>query len=319
MVYGEFAQEKPVELSKKLVNLLPSNLNSVYLVNSGTESIEAAIKLVKKVTQRPNIIAIEGCYHGNTNGSLSLVGKKDRKIPFTPLIPGISHIPLNSISALDQINATTAAVFIETIQGDAGVRIPTSSYLQALRKKCTETGARLVFDEIQTGMGRTGKMFAFEHYNVIPDVLCLGKALGGGLPIGALISSKENMSQLANNPVLGHITTFGGHPLPAATGIVAIDIISKHLDEVDQKGQYIEDELIQLSKVKEIRRKGLMMAIDMENADIVNEVVSQCRAQGLLSFWFLSCPWSFRLSPPLTISWEDLKKGVEIIKTVINN
>lgn len=319
MVYGEFIQEKPVALCQKLNTLLPPNLSSVYLVNSGTESIEAAIKLAKKITNRQEIIAFEGCYHGSTNGALSLAGNASRKAPFEPLLPNVHHIRLNHFEDLEKITSQTAGVFLETIQGDAGVRIPETKYLKALRNRCTAVGAPLIFDEIQCGMGRTGRLFAFEHFDIVPDILCLGKALGGGMPIGALISSAENMKQLANNPILGHITTFGGHPIPAAAGLAGLEIILETLPAVEQKGKYIEDQLSSLRQVKAIRRKGMMMAIDLESEEQVFKVAEECRNKGVLTFWFLSCPWSFRLSPPLNISQEDLVKGTQIIRDVIKN
>lgn len=317
MVYGEFIQEKPVAFCQKLVEQLPKQLNNVYLVNSGAESIETAIKLVKKVTGRKEIISFKGCYHGSTNGALSLVGKASRKEPFEPLLPNIKHIAHNNFDDLEQITDKTAGVFLETIQGDAGVRIPDQNYLKALREKCDKKGALLVFDEIQCGMGRTGKLFAFEHFDVVPDVLCLGKALGGGMPIGALISSKENLNHLANNPILGHITTFGGHPIPAAAGLASLNIILDVLPEVESKGQYIENRLSKLPQVKEIRRKGMMFAIDLDSEEQVFKIAEECRNRGVLTFWFLSCPWSFRLSPPLTISQKDLERGMDVICEVI--
>ena len=321
MVYGEFIQDSQIELAKKLTELLPQNLDCVYAVNSGTEANEAAIKLARRVTGRMEIVSFRGSYHGSTNGSLSISGNEVKKKAFRPLLPEVRFIQLNNFEELNQITSKTAGVILETIQGDAGVRIPDFNYLQALRKRCDEVGALLIFDEIQCGMGRTGKIFAFEHFQVIPDVLTLGKALGGGMPIGAIVSSKENLQEFTHNPMLGHITTFGGHPVVCAAAAATLDVLKHEIDwnEVEKIGEFIENELSQLPQIKEVRRKGLMFAFDMESTELVAKVVEKCLENGIITFWFLSHPYSFRLSPPLTITLDETKNAIAVIKEVIQN
>lgn len=319
MVYGEFIQEAELDFAERLTVILPQQLNMVYPLNSGTEANEAAIKLVKKVTKRTEIIACHGGYHGNTNGSLSLSDKKEKTLPFAPLLPEIQFIQHNDENDLSNITTKTAGVFIEPIQGDAGVRQASIAYLKALRKRCDETGAQLVFDEIQCGMGRSGKNFAFEHANVIPDVLTLGKALGGGMPIGALVSSREKLLTLSTHPELGHISTFAGHPVVCAAAAAFLTVLSSiDYTNVEAIGKYIEDALLTHPLVQCIRRVGLMFAIDMDSAEIVNRVVTGCIEKGLLSYWFLSHPESFRLSPPLTMTLDEAKKGIAIIYEVLD-
>jgi acetylornithine/succinyldiaminopimelate/putrescine aminotransferase len=319
MVYGEFVQDSQVDLANKLKAVLPESLNCVYTVNSGTEANEAAIKLAKRVTGRMEIVSFRGSYHGSTNGSLSISGNEVKKKAFRPLIPEIRFIHLNNYEELNQISEKTAGVILETIQGDAGVRIPKDDYIVALRKRCNEVGALLIFDEIQCGMGRTGKLFAFEHFNVIPDILTLGKALGGGMPIGALVSSTDNLSMFTHNPMLGHITTFGGHPVVCAAAAATLNVLQSEINwvQVEKIGSYIEKELGSLPQIKEVRRKGLMFAFDMESAEIVNKVVEECLEKGIITFWFLSHPYSFRLSPPLTITMEETRQSVSIITEII--
>jgi acetylornithine/succinyldiaminopimelate/putrescine aminotransferase len=321
MVYGEFVQDAQIALANKLKAVLPESLNCVYPVNSGTEANEAAIKLAKRVTGRMEIISFRGSYHGSTNGSLSISGNEIKKKAFRPLMPEVRFIHLNNFEELNQITEKTAGVILETIQGDAGVRIPENDYIISLRKRCDEVGALLIFDEIQCGMGRTGKLFAFEHFNVIPNMLTLGKALGGGIPIGALVSCKENLSLFTHNPMLGHITTFGGHPVVCAAAAATIDVLTKEINwtEVEKIGAYIEKELGSLPQIKAVRRKGLMFAFDMESAEVVNKVVDGCLEKGIITFWFLSHPYSFRLSPPLTISMAETIESVQIIKEIIQN
>jgi len=320
MVYGEFIQDAQLELSARLLNLCPPDLNKVYVVNSGTEANEAAVKLAKRVTGRYEIVSMKGSYHGNSQGSMSISHNEYKKSAYRPLIPGTKFIQFNDLNSLDQITERTAGVILETIQGDAGVRIPTKEYLKAIRKKCTEVGALLIFDEIQCGIGRTGKVFAFEYFDVVPDILTLGKALGGGMPIGALVANEALMNQFAENPVLGHISTFAGHPVNCAAAAACLKVLTSEdwVQTADQKGALLEELLIQHSAVKSIRRIGLMFAIDMESADAVNKVVEECLEQGLISFWFLSHPDSFRLSPPLSISEEEIKKAANIILTALD-
>lgn len=318
MVYGEFIQDAENLMAERLTNLLPENLNCVYPVNSGTEANEAAIKLARRATGRAEIVSFRGSYHGSTMGSLSISGNEVKKRAFRPLLPDVRFIEHNNYADLAQITERTAGVILETIQGDAGVRIPDHTYLRALRDRCNEVGTLLIFDEIQVGMGRTGKMFAFEHFNVVPDVLTLGKALGGGMNIGALVASKELMSLFTHNPMLGHITTFGGHPMPCAAAAATIKVISElDMKEVERLGALLESRLLESTEVKEIRRKGMFLAIDMESAERVAKVVERCLELGVIAFWFLSHPDSFRLAPPLNISESELIDATEIILRAI--
>lgn len=319
MVYGEFIQNSTLEFSKKLVSLLPENLNCVYPVNSGTEANEAAIKLVKRVTGRTEIVSFRGSYHGSTHGSLSISGNEIKKQAFRPLLPEIRFLKHNNINDLEQITSKTAGVIIETIQGDAGVRESSHEFLVALRKKCNETGALLIFDEIQCGMGRAGSTFAFERSGIIPDVLTLGKALGGGLPIGALVSSPVYLKEFTYNPMLGHITTFGGNPVICASANAFLNILTNEIDfnEVERIASILEKMLSNEDEIKEIRRVGMMYACDMESFERVEKVVKRCLELGLISFWFLSHPYSFRLSPPLNISELEMIKAGEIILQAI--
>jgi acetylornithine/N-succinyldiaminopimelate aminotransferase len=319
MVYGEFIQDSQLHFAKKLVSLLPDTLNSAYTVNSGTEANEAALKLVKRVTGRTELVAFRGAYHGSTHGSMSVSGNEIKKQAYRPLLPDVHFLAFNSISDLQRITDKTAGVIIETVQGDAGVRVPTIHFMQELRKRCTEVGALLIFDEIQCGMGRAGKLFAFEHFNVVPDVLTLGKALGGGMPIGALVSSKMALDQFTYDPMLGHITTFGGHPVNCAAALACLSVMESEIDfmEVERLGQLLEDTVKKEEEVKEVRRIGMMFAFDMDSFERVEKVVKRSLELGLISFWFLSHPYSFRLSPPLTISEEEILKAGAIIRQAI--
>ena len=275
--------------------------------------------MAKRITGRKEIIAYKGAYHGATHGSLSVSHNEIKKSAFRPLLPGIKFLTFNSLEELSAITEKTAAVIIEPIQGDAGVRIPNHDFMKALRNRCDQTGTQLIFDEVQTGMGRTGKNFAFEHFNVAPDILTLGKALGGGMPVGAFISSHKNMQLLTHNPMLGHITTFGGNPVIAAAANATVELIKseKWVEEAESKGLALEKQLIQSPEINEIRRAGLMFAIEMADFDRVKKVVDCCLEKGLLGFWFLSCPNSFRLSPPLSITMEQIKEaGKTIIEAI---
>ena len=319
MVYGEFIQDSNIAFAQNLTSLLPDSLNCVYPVNSGTEAIEAALKLAKRVTGRTEIVSFRGSYHGSTHGALSVSGNEIKKIAYRPLLPDVRFIKLNEFADLDQITAKTAGVILETVQGDAGVRISNSEFLKALRERCDEVGALLIFDEIQCGMGRAGKMFAFEHSGVIPDMLTLGKALGGGMPIGALVSSKANLHEFTYNPMLGHITTFGGHPVVTAAANAFLDVMKTEIDfeEVERKGQLLVDLLKVDSEIIEIRRIGMMFAFDMKSFERVEKVVKRNLELGLISFWFLSHPYSFRLSPPLNITEAEIRKAAGIILQAI--
>ncbi|MCE7992464.1 MAG: aspartate aminotransferase family protein [Roseivirga sp.] len=318
MAYGEFIQSPQNKLAEKLASILPPSLSTSYFVNSGTEANEGALKLAKRITGRTGIISCRKSYHGSTHGSLSISGNEVKKYAFRPLLPDVQFIDFNRISDLAMITEETACVIIEPIQGDAGVRIPALGYLKALRKRCTEKGAMLIFDEVQTGFGRTGKLFAFEHFEVVPDILTIAKAMGGGMPIGAFISSKEHMTLLTHDPVLGHITTFGGHPVNCAAALANLEVILDDglIEEVEEKGRLIQ-QLITHPSIKEIRRKGLMFAIEFDSAERVQKIVEACIADGVITFWFLSCPESFRLAPPLNISETDLRKGCEVIRLAI--
>ena len=319
MVYGEFIQDSQSNFAKRLTALLPESLDCVYPVNSGTEANEAALKLAKRVTGRSELISFRGSYHGSTHGSMSVSGNETKKIKFRPLIPDVRFLKHNSLEDLNQITERTAGVIIETIQGDAGVRRPTQEFIQALRDRCTETGTILIFDEVQCGIGRAGKMFAFQHFNVVPDVLVLGKALGGGMPIGAIVSSNHFMQQLSVNPMLGHITTFGGHPVVCAAADACLQEFEKiDFDEVERKAAILQEMIGDHPEIKETRRVGMMFAFDMVSFERVEKVVKRCLEKGLLSFWFLSHPYSFRLSPPLTISEDEIRKAGRIILDSIN-
>jgi len=321
MVYGEFIQDTQLNFAKKLTSFLPPTLNCVYTVNSGTEANEAALKLAKRVTGRSELVSFRGSYHGSTQGSMSVSGNEVKKQAFRPLLPDVRFLQFNSIEDLQQITSKTAGVIIETVQGDAGVRIPEMNFLKALRERCTQVGALLIFDEIQCGMGRTGKMFAFEHFEIIPDVLTLGKALGGGMPIGALISSKEYLYEFTYNPMLGHITTFGGHPVICAAALACLEVFEDEINfhEVNRVGAILEELIKSDPEIKVVRRIGQMFAFDMESFERVEKVVSRCLELGLVSFWFLSHPYSFRLSPPLTITEEEIRKAASIILQAIKD
>jgi acetylornithine/succinyldiaminopimelate/putrescine aminotransferase len=319
MVYGEFVQDVQNDLAKSLISVLPPSLDSVYVVNSGTEANEAAIKLAKRVTGRMEIVSFRGSYHGSTMGSLSISGNEIKKQAFRPLMPDVRFLQHNKIEEIQQITEKTAGVIIETIQGDAGVRIPDLAFLHTLRKRCTEVGALLIFDEIQCGMGRTGSMFAFEHFGIVPDVLTLGKALGGGMPIGALVSSQKNLNEFTFNPMLGHITTFGGHPVVCAAAAACVEVLKTEIDwlQVERKGKLLEEIIAQSPEIKAIRRIGMMFAFDMESSERVAKVVDKCLEKGLLTFWFLSHPYSFRLSPPLIISEDEIREaGTRILEAI---
>lgn len=320
MVYGEFIQDAPLLMAERLTAILPEELNCVYSVNSGAEANEAALKLAKRVTGRSQIIAFKGAYHGGTHGALSVSANETKKEKFRPLLPGIKFITFNSLEELDAITDQTAAVIMETVQGDAGVRKANPAFMRALRDKCTATGAQLIFDEVQCGIGRTGQNFAFEMYqDVVPDILTLGKALGGGMPIGAFVSSQEKMKELTHDPMLGHITTFGGHPVVAAAAAATLEVLTTEInyEEVEANGQLLVDMLSNDPEIKEIRRVGMMFAFDMESFERVEKVVNRCLELGLISFWFLSHPYSFRLSPPINITKDEMIKAGNIILQAI--
>ena len=319
MVYGEFVQDPQQLLVKELLEVLPDSLDGVYVVNSGTEAIEAALKLAKRVTGRTELISFRGSYHGSTHGSMSVSGNEVKKQAFRPLLPDVQFLQLNQLSDLERITEKTAGVILETIQGDAGVRRPSVTFMKALRQRCDEVGAMLILDEIQCGMGRTGKLFAFEHFDIVPDILTLGKALGGGMPIGALVSSQKKLMEFTHAPMLGHITTFGGHPVICAAAAAAVQVLKSEIDwkELEELAQRFEERFNHHPELIEIRRVGMMFAFDMVSAERVERVVSRCMEKGLLTFWFLSHPYSFRLSPPLTITEDEFNLAADLILQAI--
>jgi acetylornithine/succinyldiaminopimelate/putrescine aminotransferase len=314
IVYGEYVQTPQVRFAEKLVSILPDNLQSVYFVNSGAEAVEGALKLAKRYTGRQQIIACKNSYHGSTHGALSVMGNEDFKQAYRPLLPGIEFIRFNDIDDLHLITQQTACVIIETVQGEAGIRVPELSYMQALRKRCDETGTLLILDEIQAAMGRTGKLFAFEHYGIVPDILLLAKALGGGMPIGAFVSSNQIMDALKENPILGHITTFGGHPVCCAAGLAALEVLlDENLVDIVAEKEALMRSLLVHPAIKEVRGKGLMLAIELENFDINKKIIDRCIANGVITDWFLHCDNSMRIAPPLIITHQEIKKACEVI------
>ena len=315
MVYGKYIQTPQVELATKLSENLPENLNSTYFVNSGSEAIEGALKLIKRYTGKTEIIAFKNGYHGGTHGALSLLGNEKLKYAFRPLLPNIQFLDFNNIEQLSKINEKTACVVIEPIQAEAGIILPEKDFLKKLRIRCDETNTLLVFDEIQVGFGRTGKLFCFENYEVTPDILCLAKAMGGGMPIGAFISSKEIMSSLTFNPELGHITTFGGHPVCCAAALANLKLLTESniIENVNKKGELFINELKDNTAVKCFRQKGLMIAVELENEQNVSKLLELFVVNGLIVDQFLFNSNSFRIAPPLIITETEIK---EICKTI---
>ena len=314
MVYGEYVQSPAVELCKLLAQHLPSSLEVTYLTNSGTEAIEGAMKLAKRVTGKSGFISAKNAYHGSTQGALSLLGVEKQKEGYGPLLPEVEFISFNALEELEKITTETAGVVLETIQGGGGFILPTADYLLAVKKRCEEVGALLILDEIQPGIGRTGKLFAFEHYGVTPDILVIGKGLGGGMPIGAFCSSAQNMEQLTHSPSLGHITTFGGNPVIAAAGLATLKTIinKKIMAEIDAK-EALFRELLVHPKIKQINGRGLMLAPILENPEQVSKVVFSCMEKGLILFFLLWEKKGIRLSPPLNISKREIQKGCKIL------
>jgi len=320
MVYGEFRQSAQQQAAEHLLALLPSHLDSVYFVNSGAEAIDAAMKLTRRSTQRQKIYSFHGGYHGNTFGALSVSANAERKEPFAPLVGDVEQLPWNDFEGLERIDDRTAGVVLETIQGDAGIRIPDETWMLALRRRCSEVGAKLVLDEIQCGMGRTGKPFAFEHFGLVPDYLCLGKALGGGMPMGALVAPSHEMLLFADNPSLGHITTFGGHPVSCAASAVATRLLAHtNWEHIEKIGKTIEDRMWATGKVRKIRRKGLYIAVELADADEVQRVVNGALELGVLIFYFLSTPQAFRIAPALTITEEELNFALDVLANVLDD
>lgn len=319
MVYGEFAQAPAVALCKELIALLPENQESVYLTNSGTEAIEGALKLAKRATGRSELIGAQNSYHGSTQGALSLLGSEHQKEGYRPLLPQTRFIRFNAEEDLQQITTSTAAVLLETIQGGAGFILPNSDYLKKVKQRCEKVGALLILDEIQPGFGRTGRFFGFEHYDVQPDIVVMGKGMGGGLPVGAFTASNELMQQLAINPKLGHITTFGGNPLIAAACLATLRELrdSNLIRQIEEK-EALFRELLKHEKIIEIRGKGLMLAPLFETEELANQLVLKCMEKGLLLFWLLWEKRAVRISPPLTISSKQIRQGCAIILSVLD-
>ena len=320
MVYGEYAQEKPIALTKLLAQHLPKGLDSTYLVNSGTEAIDGAIKLARRVTGRTEIIAAQNAYHGNSYGALSLMSHKERKEPFMPGIGDVSFLRFNDATTLNNITTKTAGVVLETIQGGAGFIEPTNDFLTKVKKRCEEVGALLILDEIQPGMGRTGKLFGFEHYGIVPDILVTGKGLGGGMPIGAFTASREKMTLLSDNPKLGHITTFGGHPIIAAAALATLEEITQStlIQETLEKEKLIRSLLVH-PLISEIRGRGLMLTALVPTADIATKIILTCQDKGLILFWLLFESRAIRITPPLTISKKEIEEGCEVLLEVLDS
>ncbi|MEI8278287.1 MAG: aspartate aminotransferase family protein [Bacteroidota bacterium] len=314
MVYGELIQSPQSEYAHLLTQHLPSTLNCVYFTNSGTEATEGALKLARRATGRPQVISCNNSYHGATLGALSVMGSEYWRNSFRPLMPGVWHYDYNSLSLIDAINTETACVIIETVQAEAGVIEPSLQWLQALRARCNKTGTLLIFDEIQCGFGRTGKLWGFEHYGIIPDIVLLGKALGGGMPMGAFIASYSLMQLFTNGPVLGHITTFGGHPICCAAGIAAMHVLldEKLIDTVIEKEKLFHSQL-QHPSIKAVRSKGLLMAIELESPELVLQTLNKCLDKGLFSDWFLFASNCIRIAPPLTITTDEIRTACSIL------
>ena len=318
LVYGELIQSPQVEYAHLLASHLPSNLDSVFFTNSGTEATEGAMKLAKRVTGRTEIVGFNHSYHGSTQGALSIMGDEYWRNAFRPLLPGISHLRYNDFADLERITNKTACVIAETVQAENGVIKPDPAWIKSLRKKCTDTGSLLVLDEIQVGFGRTGTLWGFEQYDIVPDVLLLGKALGGGLPLGAFISSKGIMDAFTEQPVLGHITTFGGHPLSCAAGLAALKVLfHEHLiSQVARKAKLFLDRFVHPA-IKSVRSAGLLIAVEFENYETNKKIIDGCIASGLLTDWFLFASNCLRIAPPLTISETEIAEVCRIIRSNI--
>jgi len=319
MVYGEYVQSPQYKLAQLLANNLPENLSTTYFTNSGAEAIEGAMKLAKRATGRPEIISCKDSYHGSTQGALSIMGNEEHKAKYRPLLPSCNQIIYNDVESLVNITKQTAAVVIEPVQGGTGFVTPSNNFLQKVREKCNETGTLLVFDEIQTCFGRLGTLFGFEKYDVTPDILCIAKGMGGGMPIGAFISSWDLMNLLTFEPKLGHITTFGGHPVNCAASLATLEhlLATDIMQEVDKKEQLFRSNL-KHPKIKEIRGKGLMLAIEFEDEELAKKVVEQSLENGLILFYFLFTKTAIRITPPLTISNKEIIEGCNIIKGILD-
>lgn len=323
MVYGEYVQAPQVDLSKELVSLLPGSLNQVYFTNSGTEANEGALKLAKKFTGRKKLVSFEGSFHGDTHGSCSVTGRAVYRTPFEPLLPQVSFLPFNETARLDEIDETVAAVIIEPIQGEGGMRIPGEDFLKTLRARCDAAGALLIFDEVQTGFGRTGKLFALEHWGVVPDILTLAKGMGGGMPLGAFVSSEHIMMSLSSKPALSHVTTFGGHPVSCAAGLAALKVILEEglVQKAERDGLWIREQLRVLAEaypvIRDVRGKGLMIGLELESADAAAKLVTGVFKLGVILGWTLHTEKVIRIMPSLIISSQALNEGLSKIASVL--
>lgn len=323
MVYGEYIQSPQVALAARLAALLPSPLSRVYFTNSGTEANEGALKLAKKWTGRTRLISFEGSFHGDTHGACSVTGREIYRKPFEPLLPGVAFLPFDDLKGLRKIDDRVAAVITEPIQGEGGMRIPGDAFLPALRKRCTEVGALLIFDEVQTGFGRTGRLFGMEHWQVVPDILTLAKSMGGGMPLGAFISSSKIMKTLSENPSLSHVTTFGGHPVSCAAGLAGLNVlIEKNLPQrADRMGRKIQEELRELGKktkaIRDVRGKGMMIGLELSDAKTTARFVRRAFKRGLILGWTLHTDTVVRIAPPLTLSEAEMTEGLQIIEAAL--
>lgn len=320
MVYGELVEAPQVRYAARIAGLLPAPLDSVYFVNSGAEAVEGALKLAKRYTGRREIISFRKAYHGSTHGAMSVMDNPEHSEAYGPLLPGVSFLEFNDTGGLGLITERTACVIAEPVQGEAGVRLPDREFLKELRRRCDETGTLLIFDEIQTGFGRTGEMFAMLKYGVTPDIVCLGKAVGGGMPLGAFVSSKEIMRVLSHDPALGHITTFGGHPVCCAAGLAALEYLLEGnvLAEVEAKGAILESAMSSHPAVVEVRRSGMIMAVELGDSGRLYRIMEIFQEEGILSDWFLFCDTAFRLSPPLTITLDEIGESAAIITSCLD-
>lgn len=319
LVYGEMIQTPQVQYAKWLTDHLPASLNSVYFTNSGAEATEGAMKLAKRVTGRTQIIAFNKSYHGSTQGALSIMGDEYWRNAYRPLLPDVLHLEYNSFESLNEITGQTACVIAETIQGERGVFVPSVEWMLALQRKCRDTGALLVLDEIQTGFGRTGSLWGFQQFAVVPDIVLMGKALGGGMPLGAFVADKKLMNALTENPVLGHITTFGGHPVCCAAGLAAFKVLVKEklADRVAEKSELFYEGL-RHPAIKAVRANGLLIAVEFDSYETNKKVIDACLQQGLLTDWFLFAPQCLRIAPPLTITQKEIKKAIRIILSALS-
>ena len=320
MVYGELVETPQVEYARLLAEQLPGEIDSIYFLNSGAEAVEGALKLAKRVTGRPEMISMQGAYHGSTHGAMSMMGGEEHKSAFRPLLPDVRQIRYNNFDDIQLITTRTACLLVEPVQGEAGVIPPAEGYLEALRRRCDEVGAMLIFDEIQTGMGRSGEMFACVKYGVTPDIICLAKALGGGMPLGAFAARREEMQPLPHTPVLGHISTCGGHPVCCAAGLAAARYIldNKLVEQVEAKGALYETLLVDHPAVVEIRRSGLLLAVELGSSERMFAMMAMFKEVGILSDWFLYCDTAFRISPPLTITEEEIRDSAALIRQCLD-